>query len=55
VLDSDLVAEETRRACAGVGDERLFLVQFQPEFVMQELRQAFLYQLGFGLGSDEPE
>ena len=37
VLDGDLVAEEPRRAGAGVGDQRLVLGQFQLEVVTQEL------------------
>ena len=55
VLDSDLIAEETGRACAGVGDQRLAGRQFQPEFITQELRQPLFDLLGFGLGSGEPE
>ena len=55
VLDRDLVAEEPRRAGAGVGDQRLVLGEFQLEFVTQELRQALFDLLGFGLRSGEPE
>jgi hypothetical protein len=51
----DLVAEELRRACPGVGDQGLVLGQFQLEFVTQEPREAGLDLLGFGFGSDEPE
>ena len=40
VLDGDLVAEEPRRAGAGVGDQRLVLGQFQLEVITQELGQA---------------
>jgi hypothetical protein len=39
VLDGDLVAEESRRAGAPMGDERLGLVEFQLEVVAQELCQ----------------
>jgi hypothetical protein len=55
VLHGDLVAEESGRAAAGVGDQRLVLGQFQLEIVMQEPGQALLDLLGFGLGSGEPE
>jgi hypothetical protein len=55
VLDGDLVAEESGRACAGVGDQRLVLGQFQCEFVTQKLGQAMFDFLGFGLGAGEPE
>ena len=55
VLDGDLVAEEFRRACSGVGDQRFLLRQFQFEVVMQECRQACFDLLGFGLRSGEPE
>jgi len=34
VLGDDLVAEEPRPLAAGVGDQRLFLVQFQLELVL---------------------
>ncbi len=53
MLDGDLVAEEACRACAGVGDQRLFLVEFQLEFVTQERGQTLFYLLGFSLGSDK--
>jgi hypothetical protein len=55
VLDGDLVAEEPRRAGAGVGDQRFLLGQFQLEFFTQELGQALLDFPGFGLRSGEPE
>jgi hypothetical protein len=55
VLDGDLVAEEGRRLGAGVRDQCLVLVEFQLEVIMQELCQALLDLLGFGLGSGEPE
>ena len=55
VLDGDLVAEESCRAGAGVGDQRLVLGQFQLEFVTQELRQPLFDLLGFGLRPGEPE
>src|SRR5207247_8745249 len=54
VLDGDLVAEEPRRAGAGVGDQRLLLGQFQLEFFLQEPAETALDLLGFGLRSDEP-
>jgi hypothetical protein len=55
VLDGDLIAEETGRAGAGVGDQRLAGRQFQPEFITQELCQPLFDLLGFSLGSGEPE
>jgi hypothetical protein len=55
VLDGDLVAEEPGRACAGVGDQRFVLGEFELEFVAQELGQALFDVLGFGLRSGEPE
>jgi hypothetical protein len=55
VLDGDLVAEEGRRLGAGVRDQRLVLVEFQLEVIMQERCQALLDLLGFGSGSGEPE
>jgi len=55
VLNGDVVAEEPRRACAGVGDQRLVLGQFQLEFITQERRQPLFDLLGLGLGSGEPE
>jgi hypothetical protein len=55
VLDDDLVAEEGRRLGAGVRDQRLVLVEFQLEVIAQELCEALLDLLGFGLGSGEPE
>jgi hypothetical protein len=55
VLDGDLVAEEGRRLGAGVRDQRLVLVEFQLEVIMQERCQALLDLLGFGPGSGEPE
>src|SRR5258707_6678107 len=48
-------AEEPRRARAGVGDQRLFLVEFQLEIVDQELGQALPDLLCLGFGSGEPE
>ncbi|WP_211231861.1 hypothetical protein [Amycolatopsis balhimycina] len=45
VLDGDLVAEEPGRACAGVGDQRLVLGEFELEFVTQERRQRALGKL----------
>jgi hypothetical protein len=55
VLHDDLVSEVSGRPGAGVGDQRLGGVEFQPEFIVQELRQLIFDSLGFGLGSDEPE
>ena len=55
VLDGDLVAEESGRACSGVGDQCLLLRQFQLEFLPQERRKTDLDFLGFGLRSGEPE
>jgi hypothetical protein len=55
VLDGDLVAEESGRAGAGVGDQRLALGEFELEFVTQELGQALFDVFGFGLWSGEPE
>jgi len=55
VLNGDLVAQESRRACAGVGDERLGLRQFQVEFVTQERRDTVLDVLGLGFRPGEPE
>lgn len=42
VPDGDLVAEESRRSCAGVSDQRFVLGEFQSEIVMQELCKRFL-------------
>jgi hypothetical protein len=36
------VAEESGRACVGVGDQRFILGEFQFEFVTQELGQALV-------------
>ena len=55
VLGGDLVAEEPRRAGAGVGDQRLCLGQLQLELLLQELGEATFDLLGFGLRSGEPE
>ena len=55
VLDGDLVAEEPRRAGAGVGDQRLGLRQLQREFVVQELTEATFDLLSFRSWSGEPE
>jgi hypothetical protein len=55
VLDDDLVAEEPRRAGAGVGDQRLGLRQLQREFVVQELTEATFDLLSFGSWAGEPE
>jgi len=55
VDDGDLVAEEPRRAGAGVGDQCLLLGQLQLEVIAQELGEASLDLLGLGLRSGEPE
>ena len=55
VLDGDLVAEEPRRASAGVGDQCFSGVQFQREGFPQELRQFRLDLLGLGPRPDESQ
>jgi hypothetical protein len=55
VLDGDLVAEEPRRARAGVGDQRLVLVEFQLEITAQELGLALPDLLRLGFWPGEPE
>jgi hypothetical protein len=55
VLDGDLVAEESGRACAGVGDQRLIRGQLQCEVFTKELGQALCDFFGFGFGSGEPD
>jgi hypothetical protein len=55
VLDGDLVAEEPRRAGAGVGDQRLVLVEFQLEVLAQEPGKTVPDLLCFGLRPGEPE
>jgi hypothetical protein len=55
VLDGDLVAEEGRSAGPGVREQGFVLVEFQPEIVMQERREAALDFLCFGFWSGEPE
>jgi hypothetical protein len=55
VPDGDLVAEEPRRAGAGVGDQGLALGQFQLEVITQECGKAGLDLLGLGLRPGEPE
>ena len=55
MLDGDLIAEEPRRAGAGVGDQRLAGVQLQLEGSSQERRQLGLDLPGFGPGPDEPQ
>ena len=54
VPDGDLVAEEPRRAGAGMGDQRLGLGQLQLEVFLQELGEATFDLLGFGLRSVNP-
>jgi hypothetical protein len=55
VLDGDLMAEEPRRACAGVGDQCLVLVEFQLEVLAQEPGKTVPDLLCFGLRPGEPE
>src|SRR5712691_2689761 len=55
VLDGDLVAEEGRRACPGVREQGLLLVEFQPEIITQERREAGPDFLCFGFRPGEPE
>ena len=55
VLGGDLIAEEPRRAGAGVGDQRLRFGQLQLEVIAQELSEAMLDLLGLCLRSGEPE
>ena len=55
VLDGDVVAEEPRRLGAGVGDQGLIRVEFQPEGLPEERRQLGLDLLGFGLRPDESQ
>ena len=55
MLDGDLVAEEGRRAGPGVREQGLVLVEFQPEIVTQERREAGPDFLCFGFRPGEPE
>jgi hypothetical protein len=55
VLDDDVVAEEPRRLGAGVADQGLVLVQFQPEGLPEEPGQLGLDLLGFGLWPGESQ
>ena len=55
MLDGDFVAEKGRCLGAGVRDQCLVLVEFQLEVITQELCEALLDLLGFGLGSGESE
>ena len=55
VLDGDLVAEEPRRARAGVGDQRFVRREFQLELFAQEHRKTLFDLFGLGLGPGEPE
>ena len=55
MLDGDLVAEEPRRASAGVGDQGFIQSQFQLEIITQESGQASLDLFGLGLGPGESE
>jgi len=54
VLDGDLVAEESCRACSGVGDQRFLLGQFQLEVITQECRKACFDLLGSAFGPVNP-
>jgi hypothetical protein len=49
VLNADVIADESCRARAGVGDQGLVLVEFQPEGLPEEPRQPGLDLLSFGL------
>jgi hypothetical protein len=51
----DLVAEEPRRARAGVGDQGFLPRQLQLEVIAQECREAGLDLLSLGLRPGEPE
>ena len=55
VLDDDVVAEVPRRLGAGVADQGLVLVQFQPEGLSEEPGQLGLDLLGFGLRPGESQ
>ena len=55
VLDGDVVAEEPRPLGAGVGDQGLGVVEFQPEGLPEEPREPGLDLLGFGLRPGEPQ
>ncbi len=55
MLDGDLVAEEPRRARAGVGDQGFLPRQLQLEVIAQECREAGLDLLSLGLRPGEPE
>ena len=55
VLDDDVVAEEPCRLAAGVADQGLVLVQFQPEGLPEEPAQVGLDLLGFGLRPGESQ
>jgi len=48
VLDDDVVAEKPRRLGAGVGDQGLVRVKFQPEGLPEETGQSGLDLIGFG-------
>jgi hypothetical protein len=54
VLGGDLVAEEPRRAGAGVGDQRLCLGQLQLEVILQELSEATLISSASAFGPANP-
>jgi hypothetical protein len=55
VLDGDVVAEEACPLGAGMGDQGLFLAEFQAEGLPEELRQFRLDLFGFGLRAGESE
>ncbi len=50
-----MVAEEPRRLGAGVADQGLVLIQFQPEGLPEEPGQSGLDLLGFGLRPDKSQ
>ena len=51
----DFVSEEARRMVAGVGDQRLYLGEFQPQCIAKELADAAFDRLGFVSGTAESE
>jgi hypothetical protein len=55
VLGGDLVAEVSRCPGAGMRDQRLFLIEFQLEFITQERRQLIFDGLGFGFWPGESQ
>ena len=55
MLDGDVVAEEPRGLGAAMRDQRLACRQFQLEILTQEVGQALLDLIGFGLRAGKPE